>query len=311
MTKMNRKNIHSLLLFALLLLPFTAGAQNDTSAPEAASVEVKALFKYPVAPDSLAGFTEMSDWLVTNFWNDFKPTNATVSQIALTHAFNAWSAPLRFAHRDVAVKAVDALIKKVEKYPTLLYQLTKAADDVLYSDRAEVWIDEPVLQFANALVKNKKLDATRKARYNLIARQLGNSTVGRKFPQLQLVNAEGKKYKLTPLKTGMTVVMLGEPDCSDCRMAKVKFDMSQEFADAISSGRVAFNFVIPDAEDAEGWETMVATYPSSWIVGAASGAEEIVDLRYRPAIYVINSSGEILLKTKDAEQTIDFITSTL
>ncbi len=307
---MIRKNIKRFLLFIIPLIPAVAVAQSESPTP-AASVEVKALFEYPVAPDSISGFTEMSDWLVTNFWRDFRPTDTSVSQIALNHAFNAWSAPLRFAHRDVALKAVDDLIKKVEKYPTLLYQLTKAADDVLYSDRAEVWIDEPMLQFANALVKNKKIDANRKARYNLIARQLGNSTVGRKFPQLQLINADGKKYKLTPLKRGFTIVMLGEPDCSDCRMAKVKFDMSQDFADALTSGRAAFHFVIPDADDAEGWETMVATYPPSWIVGAANGAEEIIDMRNRPAIYVLNSSGEIVLKTKDAEQTIEFITSSL
>lgn len=126
-------------------------------------IQIDPLFEYPSAPEELSSLQDKSNYLVEHFWDsmDFK-SSATVDQNALNDAFKVYSVPMRWAEKTRSLASADKLIEKISKNPTLLIQFTKAAETNLYSNRADVWIDEVYVKFLNALVKNKKIPESRK-----------------------------------------------------------------------------------------------------------------------------------------------------
>lgn len=120
-------------------------------------IEIDPLFQYPSAPEELSSIQDKSNYLVNHFWEpmDFKDKKA-VDQNALNDAFKVYCVPMRWADKERALVSVDKLIEKISKNPTLLIQFTKAAEENLYSPRADVWIDEVYLRFLNAIVKTRR-----------------------------------------------------------------------------------------------------------------------------------------------------------
>ncbi len=96
-----------------------------------------------MAPEELTEFRDKCNWLAENFWNplDLKTKDA-VDQAKLNHAFKVYATTCQYADKDKVTIAVDKLMKNIQKNPTLLVQMTKAAEETIYGPRAEFWIDE-------------------------------------------------------------------------------------------------------------------------------------------------------------------------
>ena len=171
---------------------------------------IEPLFEYPTAPDELKTIQERADWLMENFWKPFDFTKSSVSQAALDHAFQVYVTPLRWATPEVAEKQLDALIKTLSKYPPMLLQFTKAAENNLFSDRAPMWVDGAYMKFLDALMADKKIPELRKARYKEERKLLKNSLIGSKLPVFDYVTPIGEKGKLE-FTTPYTVVIFGDP----------------------------------------------------------------------------------------------------
>lgn len=296
------------IFFTLFLLLISI-----SSGPSAAQqIVVNPLFEYPQAPDEIENLQERSDYLMRHFWEPMNLKSKTaVDQAALNHAMGMYTVAMQFADKEVAVKSVDDLLKKLEKNPVLLLQFTKAAEENIYGERAKMWIDEIYIKFLQALVKNKKIDSLRKTRYQDQLRILSGSAIGAKAPRFNFTGRDGTKHKYFPMST-FTIIEFGDPDCIDCRMAKLKLDTDLEISRLVEEGKLNILFIIPDAEE-ESFEFIdsVADYPKDWTVGASSEVDDIYDLRLTPAFYVINGKGEIIAKNIGVENVISLTLDTL
>ncbi len=229
---------------------------------------------------------------------DFKDKKA-VDQNALNDAFKVYCVPMRWADKERALVSVDKLIEKISKNPTLLIQFTKAAEENLYSPRADVWIDEVYLRFLNAIVKNKKIPSSRKQHYQAQLTTLQNTLVGNEAPEFKFVDADGKEQTYFPMST-VTMIIFGDPSMTDWRIARLRMETNIDLTQAVDKGKVNIMYIVP--KDVENWENEVSNYPKSWIIGKATDAGKIFDLRAVPSIYVIGSDKKILMKnvTPDA-----------
>ena len=264
-------------------------------------IYIEPLFEYPTAPEEILSLEDKSDWLMEHFWNnfDFKSKEA-VDQNALNDAFNVYSNPMRWATRDVVLKSTDRLIAAISKNPTLLLQFTKAAEENLYGPRAETYIDEVYVKYLEALVKSKKLSPSRKERYSRQLRILKNSMVGVVPPRFPFKNVNGSTEYFNPGL--LTLIEFGDPECMDCRYAKLKMDTDLRFSELVEKGKINVLFIIPDPD--EGWETLVTDYPPLWHTGASEEISDIYDLRSTPYFYVIGTDGKIIDKTANVEKAM-------
>ncbi len=272
-----------------------AQAPNDsTELIEPGIMYVDPLFDYPVAPEELTEFRDKCNWLAENFWNplDLKTKDA-VDQAKLNHAFKVYSTTCQYADKDKVTVAVDKLMKNIQKNPTLLVQMTKAAEETIYGPRAEFWIDELYAKILSSALASKKFPESRRARYAQQLKQLQNTMIGSAPARFDFVRANGEPAQYFPMATP-TILIFGDPDCGDCRMGKLKMQSNVEFSKAVADGKINVLFIIPDADD--GWQQKVADFPKNWSVGASETVGEIYDIREVPEVYVIDSDGKVANK---------------
>lgn len=267
---------------------------DSTELIETGVMYVEPLFEYPIAPEEISEFREKCNWLVNNFWNplDIK-TKEAVDQNKLTHAFQVYSTTAQYADKDVVTAAVEKLMKNLQKNPTLLYQMTKAAEETVYGPRAEFWIDELYANILRSALLSKKFPPTKRARYENQLKQLENSLIGKAPGQFNFIRPNGDPAQYFPMATP-TIIIFGDPNCDECRIGKLRMQSNVTFNKAVTDGKINVLFIIPDPED--GWQKQVSDFPSYWTVGASDTVDDILDIREIPEIYVIDSEGKIIGK---------------
>ncbi|MCM1318937.1 MAG: DUF5106 domain-containing protein [Muribaculaceae bacterium] len=266
------------------------------------------LFEYPVAPEDLE-WTERSNWLAKHFWDDFDFKQKSVGQSQLIHALSTYIVPLHMADRDVALKSIKELIKKLQKNPSLLYQFTNAAERTMYSPAtAELMIDEVYVEFLKALVANKKIPALRKVRYEAQLKSLQNSMLGHPMPDFLFTDRHGNPSKYTAAGVP-TIIEFGNFDCSDCRIARLRLETDDELQQLVKAEKARIMFISPDVDDEEwaAWASAVKNYPESWIVGRASGLDDVIDLRVVPCIFIIDAKGNIVTKSANTDTAREYV----
>lgn len=266
-------------------------------------ITIEPLFEYPVAPEEIESLVDKSNWLMQHFWDnmDFK-SKAAVDQTALNDAFRVYAFPMQWAEKTEVDKSVDGMLKLLEKNPTLLLQFTKAAEEALYGQRAKVWIDEVYMKYLQSYLKNKKIGAARKKRYERQYKLLSNSLLGTTPSSFTFTTPVGNPGKFEPIGV-YTIIEFGDPDCDDCRHAKLKMETDIKFSSLVERGLVNVMFIIPDPS--EGWQTQLTDYPSNWVVGGSDDVSDILDIRTSPSFWVIGKDGKIKAKNVSVEQAMN------
>ncbi len=267
--------------------------------PAQDQIVIKPLFEYPVAPENLVSLEDKSNYLMEHFWDALDVKSKSVSQHALDDAFNVYTTAMRFADRDVVMKSIDNLLKRIRKNPALLTQMTKAAEDNLYGKRADIYSDEAYIPFLKAVVNNKKIPKIRKSRWALQMRQLEASMKGASIPNFSIEERSGAKGVFIPRKK-MTIIEFGDPGCSDCRFSRLTMETDTELRKLVEKEQVEIVFIVVNPED--GWENDVKDYPEKWLVASSEGIDDILDIRESPTFYVIDSEGKIVAKNITASQ---------
>lgn len=285
---------------ALAALSTGAYAQQDV-------IVVQPLFEYPTAPDEIEGLTPKSEWLLEHFWDSMDLRNKeTVDQNALNDAFSVYVAPMRFASPEKTDASITALLQSISKNPALTLQFAKAAEEALYGPRAYYWNDEIFLKFVDNVLANKSIKKERKARYERLRRIISNTLRGTVPPEFDYTTPEGKKSHYHPNGV-ITVIEFGDPDCDDCRHAKLKMDTDIRFSSLVDKGRVNVLFINVDPDD--GWQQKLKDYPAKWYVGASDEVGDLYDLRDTPSIYVIDREGRVAAKNIDVQTAMQIATA--
>lgn len=295
------------LLSMVLLVSIASVAAQETNDStdllDTGVTYVEPLFEYPTAPENLATFTDKCDWLAENFWNKLNvKSQEAVDQAKLNDAFYVYATTIQYASKDKVTTAMDKLMKSIQKNPMLLYQMTKAAEETIYGPRAEFWIDELYARILSASLTNKKFPKSKRARYELQLKQLEHSLIGGSPNRFEFTRANGEAARYFPMSTP-TILIFGDPECEDCRMAKLRMQSNVAFNKAVTDGKINVLFIIPDPE--EGWEKKSGDFPKNWTVGGSETVSDLYDIREIPEIYLIGADGKIIAKHITAKQAMD------
>lgn len=300
---LHKKNIFRIIVSAVLFIavPFAVSAQNQET------IEIEPLFEYPMAPEDIPTLQGKSNYLMDHFWDkmNFKVKGA-LDQNAVNDAIKVFVTPLRWADKDKADMAINKLIDKISKNPTLLLQFTKAAEEAIYSPRADVWIDEVYIKFLQALVKNKKVPESRRLRYSEQLKTLENTLIGNLAPEFTFTAPGGEKKTYMPMSTP-TLIIFGNPKSADWRLARLRMETNVTLRQAIEKGKANILYIVPFVSDS--WEVDTNGYSNSWTVGNAPEISTIYDNRIIPSIYVIGKDGKIVNKNVTLDEALSTLLS--
>ena len=295
------KKLLYIFLFAVGFFNFSGKSQEI--------IEIAPLFEYPVAPEEIESLSERCDYLVKNFWNNFDfKSKDPVDQYALNEAVKVYTSTFPYATRKEVEISVDKLVEKISGNPILLLQFGKAAEENLYGPRAEFWADELYLKFADAIVKNKKVSDSRKAKYKTQINTLRESLVGNTAPSFEFIDKNGDKKNYFPMTTP-TLLFFGNPEDTDWRLARLRMDSNFGLDDAIKKGKINILYIVPF--ESANWKSTVSNYNPYWVVGLSEDASKHYDIRLDPTIYVIGNDGKIINKNVSVDQAVASILETV
>lgn len=299
----------SMIIGLAAIIPFDsiASSQNDYAVED--RVVISPLFEYPVAPEELTDLQSKTDWLMDHFWEPMDFTSqTTVDQNALNDAFHVFGWASMYASKAKAFAAVNSLTKSLKGNPALLLQFAKGAEETFYGQRAEAWSDEMFIPFLEAVIAEKSIPETRKVQHKELLELLKKNAIGKKFPKLRLTLKDGRHKELTT-DCDLTLVEIGNPDCDDCRFAKVKIEMAGDIQQMLADKELGMYFIVADAipEEENFLLESFKSFPENWTTGISYGADEILDLRMTPTFYIIGKKGEIIAKNLDVDTAVENI----
>ena len=285
--------LKALLLGLLLSLGISFGAKADT------------YFQYPLIPDSINIFQSRCDYLARHFWDFCDMKKAFSAKSRMAEEFKVYISILKNATPDSAIASVVRFNKQLEKQPTDQLFMAECAENLLYGDTAEVWIDELYLPFAHAVASNKRIDKASKARFAHQEKILKNSLVRFPAPSIPYTTREGASGNLDNDSAQVVVVFFNDPDCEDCNMARIRLDADISMTELIQEGKakvVSISLTDPTPE----WKEAVSSYPSTWVVAASPDADMNIDLRAgTPEFYILDRKHNIHFKHLGINQVLD------
>ncbi|MBD5209956.1 MAG: DUF5106 domain-containing protein [Barnesiella sp.] len=288
-----RNTITALCLFGSLM----CGAQSTGNSAQS-------LFPYPQAPDELTTLQERASYLVSHFWDRCNMQSAILNRDAFKGAFMDYISFLPYAQADTVHNSISRLIAAYEKAPDKLLTLAELAEDAVYNGNADYISDEIFLPFANAVVNNKKISKTNKARIAHEAKVLTQTQVGQVAPELKYTLSDGTTSTLSSTRGAHVLLFVNDPDCDECRMTRIRLSADHNINQLLDEGLLRIVSIYPDDYSAD-WAQSVANYNSRWIVAATPDVEDEYDLRSTPALYYLNPEGVILSKTLDPDSLLE------
>ncbi len=268
---MKDMKINRILLPLLILMGITFSANAQTQ-------QAGTYFPYPIVPDSISTFQGRCNYLSDHFFDFCELSKAFSARQKMANEMKVYLSVVANAEPERAIRGVNNLMKKLEKQPKDQLFIAEIAESQLYSDTAELWIDELYLPFAEAVAANKRVGKAEKARFQQQATILRNSLVGKPAPSLPYTRRDGSEGNLLNDSAEVVLVFFNDPDCNDCNMARIRLDADVSMTELISEGKVkvvAISLAEPDDE----WRRHADSFPASWEVGAAPDADLTIDLR--------------------------------
>lgn len=262
------------------------------------------LFEIPQAPDHLQSLQQRSNYIVYHFWDKANLGTAFSSRAKLNDALGVWLGLMPYSSADTTHLAINSMLDKLKKKPENLLVLAQMAEGWLWADTAQLRSDEVYLPFAKAVASQKKLSQAERARFAAQTKIIESSSPGLKLPPLKLVGPTGEKSLLSDTTGRMSVIMFMDPECTDCRMAKVRLANDYTAKQLIAGGQLDVISVYPGSPSDPTWTQWAAEAPEGWRVVAAPEADEYFDLRVSPAIYLAAGNGTILIKNMNINALI-------
>lgn len=264
-------------------------------------------FQLPTVPENLEMLQDRTDYMVEHYWDFCDLKKAFSARDKMAQAFDTYVSFMPYASADVVYKSVEAFMDRLEKQPKDMLYIGELAEGKLYSDTAEMISDDLYLAFIEPIIQNKRVDKTAKLRYQHQARTLSQSRLGSVAPAFEYEDIYGEKgtFAVDTARIG-TVLFFNDPECGDCRMARIRLDADIRTSKLVEDGVMDIVSVLAsDPEDY--WREQAVSYPQKWKVVASEMVNEMYDLRHTPMFYVLNPNGAILLKTSDVEAIINIM----
>lgn len=265
------------------------------------------LFPLPQAPDYMTSLQQRSNYIVYHYWDQANLGTAFSSRAKLNSALGTWFGLMPYASADTAHLAVNTLLDKLKKKPENLLTLAQMAEGWLWADTSEMHSDELYLPFAKAAATQKKLSQADRARFAAQAKIIESSSPGLKLPPMRLVAPTGEKSQLSDTTGRPMVLLFMDPDCTDCRMAKVRLANDYTTKQLVAAGKLDIVSIYPGNSNDPAWTAWAAEAPEGWRTVAAPDADEYFDLRISPAIYFVAPDGTILAKNININNLIHAI----
>lgn len=291
-----------LIVLSIGWLNLAAQSVNNT----ALSSTPKTLFPYPTVPDTIKTLENRSNYFVAKFWDNFDFSKPVKDIVAFDSAFGDYVTFFRYAHRNIVKSSISDVMNKAQSNMKNFWIFVDAAEKNLYSTDAILPSDEAYILFLNSVLRSSKVKKQEKERYQKQLVKINTNQNGNYAPNFEFTDVLGNKQVLDSVKAETIIVFFNNPDCDDCKIAKLRLSTNVVLNKLIDEKKVALVSIYPGKYSKE-WAEEASKDSNKWIIGAWEGADEVYDLRIMPNIYILSSDKKIITKQVQVESLINFL----
>ncbi|MBL3656166.1 thioredoxin-like domain-containing protein [Fulvivirga sediminis] len=251
----------------------------------------------------------------SHYWDNFNlgdPAMIRLNEPLYKKKVEDYLDKMLLQHPDTISNAIDELAKVAKKdqdtYKYLIWIVT-----IKYQQPEIMGLDEVFVHLYDEYFASGEMDfwANAKLKKNLEdrAKQLRNSLIGLKAPNLIMQNEDLKSRALYDMKNKYTVIYFYDPDCGHCKKETPKL---KEFYDN-SAYDVGIFAVSADTSMVKMKDYIKTMHMEEWttVNGPRTYTEsyrDLYDAMTTPTIYVLNSNKKIIAKKLPAERLEEFLT---
>ena len=253
-------------------------------------------FKVPVPPGMMEDPQERTEYILSNYWQNYKPE---IDSVSLEQAFSNWIALTSYVDRSLAVKS---LVDGYDKAPERIGEL---AERYLY-DPNSPYRDEDLYGALAAHIGTPEMLA--------LAKLCALNAVGTKAADFVFEDARGRRHYLYDIKGNYILLFFSNPGCNACKEIIDQLVGTEFINDAMESGYLAVVNIYID-EDLDAWREYLPNYPKFWHTGFDPlfilRNDSIYHIRAIPSVYVLSSDKTVLLKDAPTERMLEYLESVL
>ena len=280
------------------------------SAPIAASSQEIGELALPQVPATLRTPPARAAYIIGHFWDalDFADTLRSHDVRFMEQNFANYVSLFPIADTAALAPAVATLVGRAQSDAGALSLLAETAEKYLYEQDSPLFNEEYYLLFADAFAEAPLRDyeririearrtAMRKNRVGTIAADFVFETVA--GGRMRLSEAVGAHHR--------TLLLFYDPECAHCMETVSELSSMEALNEALADGGMCVVAVYSgmDVMSRVTWRRTLDRLPSAWIVGYDDGTvytEDLYVLRSLPALYLLDSSGRVLLKDTSPER---------
>lgn len=253
-------------------------------------------FSLPTIPSNLIAPEQRGEYLVLHYWDNFPfadttlINNAEVTEQAFVDYINL------FPHTSIETVAtsISSMLDKATDGNKAMYDnFVDLYDKYLYDPNSPFRQEDFYIPVLRSIINSDKIEEIEKVRPRYRLELAMKNRLGNIAADFTFVQRNGRKMKLSDVRSEYTILFFNNPDCHDC--ARVKELLSQ-----YSNPKVKIVAIYPD-EEVELWKK--ADYPKCWINGhnTTIRTENSYDLKAIPTLYLLNRDKRVVLKDAPVE----------
>ena len=272
----------------------------------------------PEVPATLRTPAERADYIVEHFWDalDFTDTLRSRDRGFMEQSFADYVSLFPIADSSSLAPAVSGLVARAQADPEALLLLAEIAGKYLYEQDSPVYNEEYYLLFADAFV-DAFADAfagTSLRDYELLrieARRtaIRKNRIGTEAADFVFETVAGGRMRLSEAVGAhrRTLLLFYDPECAHCMETVSELSSMEALNEALAGGGMCVVAVYSgmDVMSRVTWRRTLDRLPSTWIAGYDDGTvytEDLYVLRNMPALYLLDSSGRVMLKDTSPER---------
>ena len=272
----------------------------------------------PEVPAMLRTPAERADYIVEHFWDalDFTDTLRSRDRGFMEQSFADYVSLFPIADSSSLTTAVNGLVARAQADPEALSLLAEIAGKYLYEQDSPMYDEGHYLLFADAFV-DAYADAFAGVSlrdYELLrieARRtaIRKNRIGTEAADFVFETVAGDKMRLSEAVGAhrRTLLLFYDPECAHCMETVLELSSMEALDEALAGGGMCVVAVYSgmDVMSRVTWRRTLDRLPSTWIAGYDDGTvytEDLYVLRNMPALYLLDSSGRVLLKDTSPER---------
>lgn len=323
---MNKLILQTLFFTSFIVINFSCFSSGktqirkfDASKIVQENVIVKDTFMLPDIPSEITDVDARAQYLVMHYWDrfDFADSKLVQRPEITEQAFVDYINILNYVSSEYSEKSLEYTLSKASKKNSTYKHFASLFEKYLYEEQSPFRNEEDYLYVLKRLAKSQSLDEVEKQKYKFQMEMSMKNRPNQNAVDFIYTLSTDKSASMYSIKSDYLLILFANPGCPTCDHVVNQLQTSSIMQKVFSYNSptrtmITVLTVYPD-DNLEEWNSFLPQLPSNWLHAYDKGMvitkQKLYDLRFMPAIYLLDRHKKVIFKNATVESVENFFTN--